>query len=134
MVARGAGIAVSGIAGPPARGGQAERDEHCWIRPVLAGPVRGGCAHDPGGRRRAGRVFPAEIWYPAAARPAGPAARPLVGAVVALAEQAHIFTRGLALAHLDAMLRRRAAAGRFLAGDAESALAAHGVEAFAYPP
>ncbi len=41
--------------------------------------------------------------------------------------QAHTFTRGLALAHLDATLRRNDAAARFLAGDVEAALAAQGV-------
>jgi hypothetical protein len=41
---------------------------------------------------------------------------------------------GLALAHLDATLRRHDAADRFLAGDLEAALAARGVEAIACRP
>jgi hypothetical protein len=40
----------------------------------------------------------------------------------------HVFARGLSLAHLDAILRGDDAAGRFLAGGAESALAARGVK------
>jgi dienelactone hydrolase len=64
-------------------------------------------------------------WIPAAMRPI---------TELCTGEQAHIFARGLTLAHLDATLRRQEAADRFLAGDAESALAAHGVEAYAYPP
>ena len=49
-------------------------------------------------------------------------------------EHGHTFTRGLSLAHLDAVLRGNDAAGRFLAGRAESALAARGVQAAQYPP
>lgn len=81
---------------------------------------------------------------------AAPETEPRVSAVVALApggggrprpgvlpltlgEQAHTFTRGLALAHLDAALGGSEAAGRFLDGDVEAALAARGVDAFAYP-
>jgi dienelactone hydrolase len=63
-------------------------------------------------------------WIPAAMRPV---------TELCSAEQAHTFTRGLALAHLDATLRRNDAAARFLAGDVEAALAARGVDAFAYP-
>lgn len=63
-------------------------------------------------------------WIPAAMRPASE---------LCSGEQAHTFTRGLALAHLDAALGRSGAAARFLAGDAEAALAARGVDAFAYP-
>jgi predicted dienelactone hydrolase len=46
-------------------------------------------------------------------------------------EQAHLFAGGLALAHLDAVLGRKAGAERFLNGDIEAALAARGVEAIA---
>lgn len=45
-------------------------------------------------------------------------------------EQAHLFVRGLTLCHMDAMLKRREEAGRFLAGDIEAELASRGVEAF----
>jgi hypothetical protein len=48
-------------------------------------------------------------------------------------EQAHTVTRGLALAHLDAALGGGEDAARFLAGDVVAALAARGVDAFAYP-
>lgn len=49
-------------------------------------------------------------------------------------EHGHAFARGLSLAHLDAALRGNDAAGRFLAGGAESALAARGVQAVQYHP
>jgi hypothetical protein len=49
-------------------------------------------------------------------------------------EQAHLFARGLALAHLDATLRRSEAAARFLAGDLEAELASRGVEAITHRP
>ncbi|HEV2251985.1 MAG TPA: hypothetical protein VGS06_02205 [Streptosporangiaceae bacterium] len=49
-------------------------------------------------------------------------------------EHGHTFTRGLALAHLDAALRGNDAAGRFLADGAQSALAARGVQASQYQP
>ena len=48
-------------------------------------------------------------------------------------EHGHVFARGLSLAHLDAVLPGNDAAERFLAGRAESALAARGVEATQYP-
>jgi dienelactone hydrolase len=68
--------------------------------------------------------FPADgAWIPAAMRPI---------TELCSGEQAHIFTRGLALAHLDAALRQHGAADRFLAGDAESVLAARGIGAFAH--
>jgi dienelactone hydrolase len=44
-------------------------------------------------------------------------------------EHAHLFTRGLALAHLDHALRGDSAAGAFLADDAEEALRARGIAA-----
>jgi len=47
-------------------------------------------------------------------------------------EHGHVFARGLSLAHLDAVLRGNDAAERFLAGGAESALAARGVQAAPY--
>jgi predicted dienelactone hydrolase len=64
-------------------------------------------------------------WIPAAMRPISE---------LASGEQAHLFTRGLTLAHLDSTLRNSEAAERFLAGDVEAALAARGVEAVAYHP
>jgi dienelactone hydrolase len=47
-------------------------------------------------------------------------------------EHAHLFTRGLALAHLDATLQEHAAARRFLAGDPIAALRERSVDALAY--
>lgn len=47
-------------------------------------------------------------------------------------EQAHVFTRGLTLAHLDATLRERPEADLVLAGDVETVLAERGVDAIAY--
>ena len=44
-------------------------------------------------------------------------------------DQAHLFARGLTLCHMDAALRHREAAQRFLRGDLEAALAARGVDA-----
>lgn len=46
---------------------------------------------------------------------------------------AHTFTRGLSLAHLDAVLRRDKAAQRFLEGDPVAALRERGVNALDYP-
>jgi hypothetical protein len=46
-------------------------------------------------------------------------------------EHAHLFVRGLTLAHLDATLRGSEAAGEFLDGDVVASLAARGVAAFA---
>jgi dienelactone hydrolase len=62
-------------------------------------------------------------WIPAAMRPM---------AELASGEQAHIFVRGLTLAHLDATLRQSEAAQRFLDGDVEAELTARGVEAIAH--
>ncbi len=45
-------------------------------------------------------------------------------------EQAHLFTRGLTLAHFDATLLGRGGAERFLAGDVAAELAGRKVEAF----
>lgn len=59
-------------------------------------------------------------WIPAAMRPI---------AELATGEQAHLFTRGLCLAHMDAALRDSAAAARFCAGDLEAELAGRGIEA-----
>ena len=64
-------------------------------------------------------------WIPAAMRPI---------AELCPGEHAHMFARSLALAHLDATLRRSAAAARFLAGDLEAELAAGGVEAIMHRP
>jgi hypothetical protein len=43
-------------------------------------------------------------------------------------DEAHLFTRGLALCHMDAMLRHNEAARRLLAGDIEFELAKRGVQ------
>jgi hypothetical protein len=48
--------------------------------------------------------------------------------------QAHLFVRGLALSHLDATLKRREEARRFLDGDPAGALARRGVEAIVHTP
>ncbi len=61
-------------------------------------------------------------WLPAAMRPISE---------LCSGEQAHLFVRGLTLAHLDAALRQSAAAERFLAGDVVAGLAARGVAALA---
>ena len=47
-------------------------------------------------------------------------------------EQAHLFVRGLALAHMDAVLSRKDVAERFLNGDLETALAQRGVDGVVY--
>jgi dienelactone hydrolase len=47
-------------------------------------------------------------------------------------EAAHLFTRGLTLAHLDAWLRQSSAAKEFFDGDVVAGLTAHGVEATEY--
>jgi dienelactone hydrolase len=62
-------------------------------------------------------------WIPAAMRPM---------AELASGEQAHVFVRGLTLAHLDATLRGLDAARRFLDGDVEAELTARGVKAIAH--
>jgi dienelactone hydrolase len=63
--------------------------------------------------------FPAEAaWIPAAMRPI---------AELCSGEHAHLFTRGLTLAHLDATVRDSAEAAGFLDGDARGALAARGI-------
>ncbi len=49
-------------------------------------------------------------------------------------EQSHLFVRGLALARMDAILKERGDAKRFLASDIEGAFAARGVEVIAYAP
>ncbi|HEY3982048.1 MAG TPA: dienelactone hydrolase family protein [Streptosporangiaceae bacterium] len=69
--------------------------------------------------------FPAEVaWLPAGMRPAGDLCPP---------EHAYLFSRGLALSHLDAALRQLPAAAEFLDGDVTGALAARGVAARAGP-
>jgi hypothetical protein len=45
-------------------------------------------------------------------------------------EQAHLFVRGLTLAHFDAVLKGIAASQRFWAQDIPSELKRHGVDAF----
>jgi hypothetical protein len=57
-------------------------------------------------------------WMPAAMRPI---------AELHSGDQAHLAVRGLALAHLDAVLRSDASAAGFLAGDVVAELAARGV-------
>jgi dienelactone hydrolase len=47
---------------------------------------------------------------------------------------AHLFTRGLALAHLDATLKSSAAARHFMADDPARVLRAYGVDAFSRAP
>jgi hypothetical protein len=64
-------------------------------------------------------------WIPAAMRPI---------AELASGEQAHVFVRGLTLAHFDATLRQLEGAQRFLAGDIENELAKRGVEVIAHRP
>ena len=49
-------------------------------------------------------------------------------------EQAHLFVRGLTLGHMDAVLRRREEAQRFLAGDVEAELALRGVDVMVHKP
>lgn len=49
-------------------------------------------------------------------------------------DAAHLFTRGLALCHLDAVLRQRQEARRFLAGDIAAELARRDVDAFVHKP
>jgi dienelactone hydrolase len=49
-------------------------------------------------------------------------------------EQAHLFTRGLTLCHMDAVLRQRHEAQRFWAGDMEAELARRGVEGIVHRP
>jgi dienelactone hydrolase len=49
-------------------------------------------------------------------------------------EQAHLWIRGLALAHMDAILNRRQDAQRLLAGDMEGELAKRGVEVVVHRP
>ncbi|HMA34674.1 MAG TPA: hypothetical protein VKY74_09350 [Chloroflexia bacterium] len=49
-------------------------------------------------------------------------------------EQAHVFVRGLTLAHLDAILRQQGAAQQFLAGDLVAELAGRGVDVLVYTP
>jgi dienelactone hydrolase len=69
--------------------------------------------------------FPAEAaWLPAGMRPVSELCPP---------EHAYLFTRGLALSHLDAALRQLPEAAGFLDGDVTGALAARGVAACAGP-
>lgn len=49
-------------------------------------------------------------------------------------EQAHLFVRGLTLCHMDATLKRREEAQRFLAADIEAELATRGVDALVHRP
>jgi predicted dienelactone hydrolase len=62
-------------------------------------------------------------WIPKAMRPA---------AELCSGEEAHLFTRGLTLCHLDAYLAGREGAREFLRGDVEAELAARGVDAVAH--
>ena len=61
-----------------------------------------------------------------------PAAMPPIGELCS-GEQAHLFTRGLTLCHLDAALRQHHQARRLWAGDIEAELAARGVDAGRMP-
>ena len=47
-------------------------------------------------------------------------------------EEAHVFVRGLTLCHMDAAVRQREEARRFLAGDLEAGLAERGVDGFVH--
>ena len=49
-------------------------------------------------------------------------------------DEAHMFVRGLTLAHFDAVLRQLQAADEFLSGDVETELASRGVEGIAHRP
>jgi dienelactone hydrolase len=60
-------------------------------------------------------------WIPGAMRPI---------AELCSGEHAHVFVRGLTLAHFDATLRQSQVAGEFLDGDVVAGLAARGVEIF----
>ena len=62
-------------------------------------------------------------WIPGAMRPISE---------LCSGEAAHLFTRGLTLAHLDASLRQSSAAKKFLDGDVAAELATRGVEATEY--
>lgn len=70
--------------------------------------------------------WPGELaWIPKEMRPI---------AELCSGEQAHVFVRGLTLCHMDAILRRREEAQRFLTGDMEAELAARGVDAILHKP
>jgi predicted dienelactone hydrolase len=69
-----------------------------------------------------GMPFSGELaWLPREMRPA---------AELCSGAQAHVFTRGLTVAHFDAVLCQRQDAQRFLAADVERELAARGVDAY----
>ncbi len=69
-------------------------------------------------------TFPEELsWIPREMRP--------ITELIS-GEQAHLFVRGLTLAHMDAVLKQSGEAQRFLEGDITGELAARGVEALAY--
>jgi len=71
-------------------------------------------------------TFPLELaWIPQQMRPI---------AELCDGETAHVFTRGLALAHFDAALRERPEAQRFWSGDVDAELAARGIDGFIYNP
>lgn len=72
---------------------------------------------------RAAPFPPEAAWIPAAMHSASE---------LCPAGQAHDFTRGLTVAHLDASLRDLPAAAALLDGDVAATLAARGVEAFEY--
>src|SRR4029077_10586008 len=55
-------------------------------------------------------------------------------AALSSGEQAHAFARGLTLCHMDAVLRRRQDAQRFLGGDLEAELAGRGVDVIVRKP
>jgi hypothetical protein len=71
-----------------------------------------------------GTTFTGEIaWIPGEMRPM---------TELTSGDKAHLFTRGLTLAHLDAHLKQRADAEQFLRGDLAAELAARGVEVIVY--
>lgn len=69
-------------------------------------------------------AWPGELaWIPKEIRPA---------AELCSEEQAHLFARGLALCHMDAVLKRQEEARRFWAGDIDAELAVRGVDAMVH--
>jgi predicted dienelactone hydrolase len=70
--------------------------------------------------------WPEELaWLPKEMRPV---------AELCSGDEAHAFVRGLTLSHLDATVRQRENAERFLTGDLRAELAARGVDAIVYEP
>ena len=71
-------------------------------------------------------LWPGELaWIPKEMRPF---------AELCTEEQGHLFVRGLTLCHMDATLRRREEAHRFLQGDLKAELAKRDVDVMAHKP